>query len=55
MVSTTQMQMQLRISESNYEKEVVEIIINWEWNQMVGPVLHSVDSVMTVAVLALQR
>lgn len=54
MVSTKQMQMQLRISKSNYE-EVVEIMINWELNQMFGPVLHSVDLVMTVTVLALQR
>lgn len=52
MVSTKQMQ--LRISKSNYEK-VVEIMINWELNQMFGPVLHSVDLVMTVTVLALQR
>lgn len=54
MGTTKQMQMQLRISKSNYEK-VVEIIINWELNQMFGPVLHSVDLVMTVTVLTLQR
>lgn len=54
MGTTKQMQMQLRISKSNYEK-VVEITINWELNQMFGPVLHSVDLVMTVTVLALQR
>lgn len=43
--STEQMQMQLRISESNYEKQVVEIMIHQELNQMLGPVLHSVDLV----------
>lgn len=54
MGTTKQMQMQLRISKSNYEK-VVEIMINWELNQMFGPVLHAVDLVTTVTVLALQR
>lgn len=47
-ISTEQMQMQLRISESNYEKQVVEIMIHQELNQMLGPVLHSVDLVTAV-------
>lgn len=43
MVSTEKMQMQLRISKSNYAKQVVEIMIHQELDQMWRPVLHSVD------------
>lgn len=53
MVSTKQMQMQLRISKSNYEKQVVETVTHQELNQMLGPVLHSVDLVTAVRMLAL--
>lgn len=53
MVSTKQMQMQLRISKTNYEKQVVEIMIHQELNQMLGPVLHSVDLVTAVRMLPL--
>lgn len=53
MVSTKQMQMQLRMSKSNYEKQVVKIMIHQELNQMLGPVLHSVDLVTAVRMQAL--
>lgn len=53
MVSTKQMQMQLRISKTNHEKQVVEIMIHQELNQMLGPVLHSVDLVTAVRMLPL--
>lgn len=43
MVSTEKMQMQLRISKSNYAKQVVEIMIHQELDQMWRPVLRSVD------------
>lgn len=44
-VSAEKMQMQLRISKSNYEQQVVEIMIHQELNQMWSPDLHS-DLVM---------
>lgn len=40
MRSSEEMQMQLRISRSNYEQGVVEIMIHQEVNQMWSPVLH---------------
>lgn len=45
--------MQLRISESNYEKQAMEIMIHQELNQMLGPVLPLVDLVAVVRMLAL--
>lgn len=47
--------MQLRISESNYEKQAMEIMIHQELNQMLGPVLPLVDLVTIVRMLALER
>lgn len=55
MVSIEKMQIQLRISKSNYEKQVVEIVIHQELNQMWSPVLHSVDLVMAVRIPGLQK
>lgn len=52
-ISTEQMQMQLRISKSNYEKQVMEIMIHQELNQMLGPVLPLVDLATAVRMLAL--
>lgn len=52
-ISTEQMQMQLRISESNYEKQAMEIMIHQELNQMLGPVLPLVDLVAVVRMLTL--
>lgn len=55
MVSTEKMQIQLRISKSNYEKQVVEIMIHQELNQKWSPVLHSVHLVMAVRIPGLQK
>lgn len=54
-VSTEKMQMQLRISKSNYEKQVVEIMIHQELNQTWSPILHSVDLVMAVRIPGLKE
>lgn len=51
MVSTKEMQMQLRISKSYYEKQVVEMMIHQESNQLLRLVLHSVDLVTPIEVI----
>lgn len=43
--------MQLRISKSYYEKQVVEMMIHQESNQLLRLVLHSVDLVTPIEVI----